>query len=122
MILGTESDKYVRNVKWFEKDPNKEKILKYIQGAVYCWCKNFGDKAFAACDLFGGVNNNWNGTPLQALYDYQKKHNQQNLLEKDLKHKAGIELGWIMKKNIKVDDRRFSTYKTSQRRYYIWEK
>ena len=43
----------------------------FLQGAVYCWCKNRKDEWFAARDLLGGDNYYWQGTPLFPLYKRQ---------------------------------------------------
>ena len=42
----------------------------FLQGAVYCWCKNRKDEWFAARDLLGGDNYYWQSSPLMPLYDY----------------------------------------------------
>ena len=50
-----------------------EVIKVYMQGAVYAFCNVKPDEPFSARILFGGNNRNWNGTPMQKLYDYQLK-------------------------------------------------
>lgn len=42
----------------------------YIKGAVHCFTKNKPNENFSVQILFGGVNKDWNGSPLQAFYDY----------------------------------------------------
>ena len=63
----------------------------FLQGAVYCWCKNRKDDWFAARDLLGGNNYYWQGTPLIPLYDYYLNGNEENhlvLIEADTKYQA----------------------------------
>ena len=40
----------------------------FLQGAVYCWCKNRKNEWFAARDLLGGDNYYWQGTPPSCRY------------------------------------------------------
>ena len=128
MIIGNETDKNIKHVQWLEEKSNKEKKEKlkiFIKGAVYCWCKNFGDKAFAARDLFGGVVNDWKGTPLYDLYEYEKVNNVNSLSEKQIQTEAGKKLGIVLKEVIDIDDRNFSTYSAFTKfepRTYKWEK
>jgi hypothetical protein len=35
-------------------DEEKQRILDFLQGAVYCWCKNRKDEWFSLRDLMGG--------------------------------------------------------------------
>ena len=47
----------------------RDLALAFIQGAVYCWCKNRKDEWFALRTLFVGDNYFWSGTPLMPLYE-----------------------------------------------------
>ena len=49
-----------------------EMAKAYIQGAVHSFCKNNCDEPFSVRVLFGGDNKNWEGTPLQCIFDYHK--------------------------------------------------
>lgn len=71
-------------------EPEFQRIKDYIQGAVYCYCKNCTNR-FAARDLFGGENRDWNGTPLQLLYDWHQKNGS-----KDPFDRAAKDLGWLL--------------------------
>lgn len=42
-------------------------IKAFLQGAVYSWAKNRKGEQFAAIDLVGGDNFEWEGTPLIVL-------------------------------------------------------
>jgi len=102
----------VRNI----KDEDKQRIEDFLQGAVYCWCKNKKDEWFALRDLMGGDNFYWEGTPLMALY---KKHEGKNKAVE----LAGKDAGWILKKVIHKDEKRvFDTKKEDMTRKYKWVK
>lgn len=90
-------------------EEQKKRILDFLQGAVYCWCKNRKDEWFAARDLLGGENYFWQGTPLLALYEKTK----------DVKQ-AGKDAGWLLKKVICEDKRSFQTKKEGLVRQYRW--
>ena len=51
-------------------DEQRRATLSFLQGSVYCWCKNRKDEPFAARDLLGGDNYYWQDTPMEALYLY----------------------------------------------------
>ncbi len=46
-----------------------QKIKKYLKKRVNNWIKRNLSKPFTLRDLVGKENANWNGTPLQILYD-----------------------------------------------------
>lgn len=79
--------------------------MNYLQGLVYVWCKNEGSRWFSARDL-GGVNFDWNGTPLQALYDY---HQRRRVDHNQAIKRAGIDDGWLLKEVLSEDRRSFET-------------
>lgn len=90
----------------------------YIQGLVYCWCKNCNDDNgdnswFAARDLVGGVNTDWNNTPIQELYNWHlyKSSNPSEMAAKDFGH--------LLKEVIHEDKRKFDT-KVEHVRMYKW--
>ena len=58
----------IREVNGISKE-QKKRILDFLQGTVYCWCKNRKDEWFTARDLLGGENYFWQGTPLFVLYE-----------------------------------------------------
>lgn len=94
-------------------------IETYLQGMVYCWCKNCKDeddvpKWFTARDLVGGDNFYWERTPLQAIWSWHN-HNR----PADAQDMAGKDLGHILKKVIIEDSRTFKTEKGYTRKY-IW--
>lgn len=94
-------------------------ICNFIQGAVYCWCKNRPDEWFSMSDLMGGVNFDWSGTPLIVLYE---KHKGKDKDEDTAIKSAGKDSGWLLKKVIREDkNRRFYT-REGWTRMYKWDK
>ncbi len=87
----------------------EQSIRDFLQGAVYCWCKNRKEEWFAARDLLGGENYHWQGTPMFALYE--KSHDEEQ---------AGKDAGWLLKSVIKEDKRTFKTKKEGLVRQYCW--
>ena len=65
MSLKIESE--LRNVTGISEE-EKRRIKDFLQGGVYCWCKNRKDEWFSLRDLMGGDNFYWQGTPLLPLY------------------------------------------------------
>jgi len=79
----------------------QQRIKDFIQGAVYCFCKNCPNQTFSASSLFGGENYDWSGTPLIALYDWHESVNG------DPVEMAGKDLGWLLLDVIIEDSRIF---------------
>ena len=94
-------------------DEDKQRIVDFLQGAVYCWCKNNKEQWFALRDLMGGDNYHWQGTPLIKLYEKHKNKNNATEL-------AGKDAGWILKKVIQKDKRIFEIKKEEMARKYKW--
>ena len=90
-------------------------IINFLQGAVYCWCKNRKDEWFSLRDLMGGENYYWNDTPMIKLWE---KHH--NLGKDDPVIEAGKDGGWILKKVIANDKRKFETKEEDMIRKYKW--
>lgn len=110
LIVETE----VREVRGISPE-SKQRIEDFLQGAIYSWCKNNEGKWFALRDLMGGDNYHWQGTPLFSLYEkHKEKENATEL--------AGKDAGWILKKVIKKDNRKFDTKKEEMTRKYKWIK
>jgi hypothetical protein len=95
----------------------KKGIMDFLQGSVYCWCKNNKGKWFSMLDLMGGDNRDWSGTPLEILYN---KHIQNGKTVKEAFENAGKESGWLLKRVIHDDKRPFETEKTEINRKYRW--
>ena len=91
----------------------KKRAKAFLKKKVYCWCKNQPDKEFAARDLVGGKNKNWNGTPLQKVY---KHHRHSKSIEKAYTQ-AGIDVGWLLKGVLHDDERCFELIKRDVNHY-----
>ena len=96
-----------------------QRIYDYLQGAVYCWCKNKLGEWFSAREILGGENFDWNGTPMIVLY---KKHKSKGKTDEQSVLDAGKDAGWILKKVINDDQRNFETKKENLIRKYRWVK
>jgi len=115
MILNDNS--VIKNVE--DITPQQEqRILDFLQGAVYSWCNTRKDERFALRNFMGGDNFFWEGTPMVELYN----KNEAKLNDSDAAFKeAGIDGGWLLKKMIASDKRKFETKKEVQGpRHYMW--
>jgi hypothetical protein len=112
MIIKGNSE--LRNVYGLSNQEIRD-IIIFLQGATYCWCKNRKDEWFSLRDLMGGDNYYWNNTPLIALYNKQEK-----LGNEDPEAQAGKEGGWLMKRVISEDARKFETIEEDLIRKYKW--
>jgi hypothetical protein len=95
---------------------NYQRIYDFLQGAVYCWCKN-QTGSFGLRDLMGGPNFFWAKTPLIALWN---KHKARGLSDEDALTAAAIDGGWILKKVIADDRRTFNHTIEELVRKYHW--
>ncbi|OFX70096.1 MAG: hypothetical protein A2X12_06325 [Bacteroidetes bacterium GWE2_29_8] len=107
----------VRNVINISKEQELE-IMSFLQGAVYCWCKNRRDEWFSMRDLMGGDNYYWEGTPLEYLYE--KHADTLGKDKEDAIKDAGKDSGWLLKKVISQDKRSFDSKKEELIRKYKW--
>lgn len=99
-------------------DPSQKAAIKaFIQGTVYCWCKNRKGEQFAARDLMGGENFEWSGTPLIALYE---KHVSQGKDVNASIDAAGRDLGWLLKTVLAEDKRTFEATQRALVAAYRW--
>ncbi|ADJ28768.1 hypothetical protein [Nitrosococcus watsonii] len=95
-------------------EEQKMNIVNFLQGAVYCWCKNRKDEWFSLRDLMGEDNYYWEGTPLLPLYIKHEGANDDPVKE------AGKDAGWLLKEVVANDKRVFDTKKESLIRHYRW--
>lgn len=96
--------------------PEKEqRIIDFLRGAVYCWCKNRKNEWFSLRDLMGGDNFYWEETPLMPLFEKHQNTGATNPVEA-----AGKDCGWLLKKVISKDPRNFETEKIDLTRKYKW--
>ena len=99
----------------------------FIQGAVYCWCKNKPGEVFAVRDLFGRENTDWGGTPLQEIYGhwsslYRGQHPElsDDELHEKAADQAAIDVGWLMKSVLQNDRREFESSDVGKAKGYKW--
>ncbi|MDR1120447.1 MAG: hypothetical protein LBM08_05975 [Dysgonamonadaceae bacterium] len=90
-------------------EEQKQRMMDFLQGAVYCWCKNRKNEWFAARDLLGGDNTRWEGIPMFALYAKSEDREQ-----------AGIDAGWLLKKVLDNDKRSYEAMKEGPVKQYRW--
>ncbi len=93
----------LRNVRGIT-DAQAALIKAYLQGSVYSWVKNRKGEKFAARDLVGGDNYEWEGTPLFVLYE---KHIALGKESNAAIKAAGKDLGWLLKAFLHEDKRTF---------------
>lgn len=94
---------------------DKEKIKIFLQGMVYCWCKNVRDennnsKWFYARDLVGGESFSWDDTPLKVL-------NENYVTVKT----ASQALGNLLYEVLDEDTKHFEFYKERDAKYRLVE-
>jgi hypothetical protein len=112
IIVGNDEIREVTGV----QENDKQAIIYFLQGAVYCWCKNRKNEWFSMRDLMGGDNFYWEDTPLMVLYEKHK-----NAGSNDAVKSAGKDSGWLLKKVVKADKREFETKEESLVRKYLWK-
>jgi len=95
----------------------KHQIMNFLQGAVYCWCKNRFKEPFAMKDLMGDKNKDWEGTPLIELY---KKHINLGKSSDDAFCEAAKDSGWLLKTVI-INDRRLFKLHRNYVLHYTWK-
>ena len=111
MVIGLKTHNGVNG--FSERELNL--MRAFLQGAVYCRCKNRKDEWFAARDLLGGDNYYWQGTPLMPLYDYYLNGNEEN--HDYAVEEAGKAAGRLLKEVLINDKRTFETEKGYTRMY-----
>lgn len=95
-----------------------ERMFEFLKGAVRTRCADYRDKQFAARDMLGGVNFDWRGTPLQALYD---KYIDEGYSDAEAIKRAGISAGHILKRVLILDEHRiFQLGDAGKANGYTW--
>jgi hypothetical protein len=113
MIIPQSNIPKTRNV--VLPQPEKDRINDFLQGAVYCWCKNREQEWFSLRDLMGGDNYDWTHTPLSALYNKQVNEGAADPVKE-----AGKECGRLLIEVIINDARNFETKIEELIRKYHW--
>lgn len=91
-------------------------IKNYLQGTIRFHDKVAAGKWFSLRDLMGGANFDWNGTPMQELFEaYRGRSDAFKVTAKSA--------GWLLKAAIEDDPcRRYETKKEAFTRMYRWIK
>jgi hypothetical protein len=94
-------------------------IKSFLQGAVYCWCKNCKTeeqtpKWFAARDILGGDNYYWEKTPLIKLYQWHDDNGASDPI-----NMAGRDAGHLLL-DVIADDKRIFNTREGYTREYQW--
>lgn len=92
-------------------------IMNFLQGSVYCWCKNRKGEPFAARDLLGGDNYYWQDTPMMVLFEYYRNGDDAN--NEYAKEEAGKAAGRLLYQLLYDDKREFETW-VEYTRMYKW--
>ncbi len=98
-------------------EQQRRDMMNFLQGSVYCWCKNRKGEPFAARDLLGGDNYYWQDTPMMALYEYYLGGNDDN--HDYAVEEAGKAAGRLLYQLLLDDKREFRTWKEFTR-MYLW--
>lgn len=93
----------------------RHNIMHFLQGSVYCWCKNRKDEAFAARDLLGGDNYYWQATPMMVLFEYYRNGDDSN--NAYAVKEAGKAAGRLLYQLLYEDKREFQTWGDYTRMY-----
>ena len=114
MALVTPSE--IRQVRGISQE--QEQLLRaYLQGAVYSWVKNRPGEWFAARDLVGGENFEWEDTPLYPLFE---KHLATGKSVDEAIEAAGKDCGWLLKSVLANDRRHFEVGRSGLTAGYRW--
>jgi len=92
-----------------------DSIEVYIKGVVDNFCKRFPKEKFSVRIFFGGDNKDWNGTPLQKIYDY---YISIGLSYKKAFNKSAIDVGRLLKKLL-IEDEQLYLYIKGYTNEYI---
>ena len=86
-------------------EPEIQRMLDFLFGAVRARCADCEGLQFAARDLLGGANYFWQGTPMEVLYD---KYVTEGYSSDDAVKMAGKSAGHLLKR-VLIEDK-FRTY------------
>lgn len=113
MIIGIDTYKGVNGF----TNAQLTRMKDFLQGAVYCWCKNRSNEWFAARDLLGGDNYFWQGTPLMDLFMYYRGGDE--VYNQYAVEEAGKAAGRLLK-DVLVNDKRTFETREGYARQYRW--
>ena len=84
--------------KWLTDNQVKE-IKEFLKRLLYVFLNNNTDDWFTVSDLVGGFNEDWNGTPLQYIYNAYKVKDPNTAYER-----AAIDVGWLYLEILETDN------------------
>jgi hypothetical protein len=117
IVSNVPEDIKIQDVAWLS-ETEEQRMMDFLQGAVYCWCGNHRNEWFSAREFMGGPNREaWDKTPLGRLYD---RHIEEGKSPDDAWNLAGQEEGKLLKKVINRDARSFETKTEALIRQYKW--
>ena len=94
-------------------DQEIQAIKNYLKERVNDWIKKNPSEPFTLSDLVGKENANWEGTPLQRLYDKNSHFND----ERKQYAQAAKEAGHLLKQVLEEDSKTFSLEKRRNNTY-----
>lgn len=100
---------------WNIPPAEEARILDFLQGAVYLWCKDHPLDWFGLRNFMGGANNDWNGTPMQGLYE----RHALTMSPVSASRRAAMDGGRLLKRVLDLDGRVFESrkgYRTAEYR------
>lgn len=115
-LISSENIPFPRAVHGISEQQQRD-IMHFLQGSVYCWCKNRKGEPFAARDLLGGDNYYWQDTPMIALFDYYRNSDDAN--NDYAVEEAGKAAGRLLYQLLYNDKREFKTW-VEYTRMYRW--
>ncbi len=98
MIIN--SNKKIVKISAQVSENDLELMKMYILGAVHGFTVVAEQKSFKVRDLFGYDNRDWNGTPIQEIYEFYLK----SLPHKEAAEKAAQDVGKLLRK-VLTDDK-----------------
>lgn len=113
----------IQKLKIVKNKQQRDLIYTFLQGTVYAWCNSNVEQRFCIRDLVGGNNRNWQGTPLQQIYQgfYEIYHYEKNGDEKAYKETKKA-IGHALKYVLNKDKRNFIFIGKQKRvNYYCWK-
>ena len=96
---------------------DKQAIILYLDQIITNWINQRNDEWFCINDLFDfgiGQHKDWNGTPLQVLYD---NYINSGKTEEQAHTQAGIDAGKLLKETVHLRIDQFDTKKLRHRYY-----
>ncbi len=97
-------------------DAYAKRILDFLHGEVYGWCKNNPGEELSAQKLVGGVNSNWQ-EPIVEMYRHRVQAGSSDPVKS-----AGRDCGYFLRRVLQEDDMRdyIRTGTTFPGQHYKW--